>query len=223
MHLSKLKPDPRFSIPDHRSNTSLNLYCTLQLLLVFNGFQIRYPDLTLPSHTSRYLCIPWHTLFNKISVLVPFSAEAPSGCYVRSCSNGFITYHKLSGIIGVWLSPVSGKHPAGAGMLETFVFLTVIGPFLPIMDCYWSNPINCVLSLDHTVSWTEQAVLRVFRGLTWAFYICIPFLLFITSFPLHWKYISSCLILDYWLLEKKSGFICTLSIIKECLDLCYEI
>ena len=45
-------------------------------------------------------------------------------------------------MIGVWLSPVSGKRPAGAGMLETIVFLTVIGPFIPIMDSHWSNPIN---------------------------------------------------------------------------------
>ena len=61
-------------------------------------------------------------------------------------------------MIGVWLSPVSGKHPAGAGMLETIVFLTVIGPFIPIMDSHWSNPINRGLSLDHTVSCTEQAI-----------------------------------------------------------------
>ena len=112
------------------------------------------------------------------------------------------------------------KHPAGAGMLVTFVFPTVIGLFLPVVDCHWSNPINCGLSLDHTITWIEQP--KYLEGLlgvlfTWAY---IPFCSWLRHFPSTNKFQAAwSLTTSYW---KKFGFILFL-FMKDCLSLRYKI
>ena len=99
-------------------------------------------------------------------------------------------------------------------LVRSYPSWTVIGLILSIVYSHWI----ILFPEQSKLSWGSS------EGLLGHFTYVYLFCSLLRHFPCtRNRHISSCLILDYWLLEKKSGFICTLSIIKECLDLCYEI
>ena len=94
-------------------------------------------------------------------------------------------------------------------LVRSYPSWTLIGLILSIVDSHW------------IILFPEQSKLSrgSSEGLLGHIYL---FCSLLRHFPSTGNiFISSCLILDYWLLEKI--WLYTLSIIKECLDLCYKI